>query len=81
MPLTIKKEHENPARPFSTLERGEIFLYKNTLYIKAHVIPSNDDPYDCGINLETGNEDLDFDSTEKVMPVRATLTYYIQGRD
>lgn len=80
MPLIIKKEHENPAHLFSELACGEIFLLNNKLFMKVKVVPSNDDPYFCAIDLENGKED--FEVPDKyVVPVKATLTYYISSRD
>ena len=80
MPLIIKKEHENPAQPFSKLACGEIFLFNNKLFMKARVVPSNDDPYFCAIDLENGKEDFEI-SDQYVVPVKATLTYCINSRD
>ena len=81
MPLTIKKEHENPACLFTELACGEIFLFNNKLFMKAKATPPNDDPYFCAINLEDGKEDFEVLDDRYVVPVKATLTYYINSRD
>ena len=79
MPLIIKKEYSNPAVVFSSLSCGEIFLYKNELYIKAKILPENQDDYECGIiSLIEGKEKC-IDNETMVVPVNATLTYYVEG--
>lgn len=79
MPLIIKKEYSNPAVVFSSLSCGEIFLHKNELYIKAKVLPENADDYECGISLTEGKEKCIIDNETMVVPVNATLTYYVGG--
>ena len=81
MLLIIKKEHENPAHLFTELACGEIFLFNNKLFMKAKVVPSNEDPYFCAIDLENGREDYEVLDDKYVVPVKATLTYYINSRD
>lgn len=79
MPLIIKKEYSNPAKVFSSLSCGEIFLYKNELYIKAKVLPEDMKVYECGISLTEGKEKCIIDNETMVVPVNATLTYYVDG--
>jgi hypothetical protein len=81
MPLIIKKEHENPAHLFTELACGEIFLFNNKLFMKVKVVPPNDDPYFCAIDFENGKEDFELSEDRYVVPVKATLTYYINSRD
>ena len=77
MPLTIKKEHNNPAKKFGLLTYGELFLLDNHLCIKALVEPEHEDSYDAAIQLADGRE-LSITDNRMVVPVNATLTYSIQ---
>lgn len=76
MPITIKKTHVDPAVAFNTLNRGDPFLYNNSLCIKVQCEPVRADPYFTAIELETGRE-LEIDEYSAVVPVKATLTYSI----
>ena len=76
MSLTIKKEHNNPAKEFGLLSYGELFLLENCLCIKALVEPEYEDGYDAAIQLVNGHA-LSITNNQMVVPVNATLTYFI----
>ena len=76
MPITIKKDHNNPAVAFDTLNFGDPFLFNNQLCIKVRCDPVHEDSYEAAIVLETGKE-LEIREYSSVVPVKATLTYSI----